>query len=157
MMGMGTTPTPELGPTGPTGLEITVVDGSAADRHGTELVLRSWGHRVIGRAASFESALDAIGKRRPQVALVAMELSDGSGMRLVRRLLASDPGLGIVLMLAQPDGHELEEAMACGARGIVLRTGQVTELASAVAIVAAGGRYVPQASSGIRNDRREGR
>jgi DNA-binding NarL/FixJ family response regulator len=141
-MGVDTTPTPEPRGTGPPGLEITVVDGSADDRHGTELVLRSWGHRVIGRAASAESALDAIGKRRPQVALVAMELSDGSGMQLVRRLLAADPGLGVVLMLGQPNRQEMEEAMACGARGIVLRTGLVAELASAIAIVAAAGRYI---------------
>jgi DNA-binding NarL/FixJ family response regulator len=123
-------------------LEITIVDADPKDRHGIELVLRSWGHRVIGRAGSSESALDAIGKRRPQVALVGMDLADGNGIELVGRLVAADPDLGIVLVLGQAGVHELEEAMACGARGVVLGSGEAGELANAIGVVGEGGRYV---------------
>jgi DNA-binding NarL/FixJ family response regulator len=123
-------------------LEIAVVDANATQRHDTELVLRSWGHRVVARAGSPEAAFEVIAKRWPHVALVGVDLSDASGIRLVRRLLAVNPGLGVVLVLGRSSAHELEDAMACGARGITLRSGEVAELASALAIVGAGGRYV---------------
>lgn len=123
-------------------LEITVVEANARDRRGIELVLTSWGHRIIGLAESAEVAFDLIRKRKPEVALVGMDLSDAGGFRLVRRLLALDPRLGVVLVPRHASTDELEEALACGARGIVLRSGAAAELASAVAIVGAGGKYV---------------
>ena len=123
-------------------LEVAVIDANPSDRHGTELVLRSWGHHVIGRTGSFEGAFDLIRKQRPHVTVVGSELPDGSGPQLVRRLLAADPGLAVVLVLGRSAMHELEDTMTCGARGVVLRHGPVAELASAIVVVGDGGRYV---------------
>jgi DNA-binding NarL/FixJ family response regulator len=142
LVGVSSTPQPEVSGFGTAPLEIIVIEADAADRHGAELVLKSWGHRLIGRAGSSAEAFAVIAQRRPQVALVGVRLPDGSGIQLVRRLLAADPGLGVVLVLGEPSASELEEAMACGARGIVQTRCEVAELASVVSIVGAGGRYV---------------
>lgn len=145
-MDVNPTPQPEVGAAGAAPLEITIVEANAADRRGTELVLRSWGHHVIGRAESSDVAFDLIGQRRPQVALVGMDVPDAGGIQLVRRLIAADPGLGVVLVFGQSSTDELDEAMACGARGIVLRCGAAAELAHAVVIVGAGGTYFAPAA-----------
>jgi DNA-binding NarL/FixJ family response regulator len=85
------------------------------------------------------------------VALVGGDLADGSGIQLVHRLLAASSDLGVVLVLERPSADELEDAAGSGARGILLRSGDVSELATAVAIVAEGGRYVsPEVERRVR-------
>jgi DNA-binding NarL/FixJ family response regulator len=121
------------------------VIASDTDRHGTELVLESWGHRVTGGAASPEAALDLIAKRRPQVAVVGADLPEGRGPSLVRRLRAAHPSLGLVLVLEGPSLPELEEAMAAGANGLVLQGGTAIEFANAVSAAGELGRYVAPA------------
>ena len=128
-------------------IEITVVDTNPTQRDSIELVLKSWGHHVVGRAGTYPEAFDVIGRRRPQVALVGMDPPDGSGIQFVRRLLVAVPGIGVVLVLGRSSVHDLEEAKASGAHGIVLRAGAVAELARAVVVVGEGGRYV---SPGVR-------
>jgi DNA-binding NarL/FixJ family response regulator len=118
-----------------------VVHADASECHRIGLVLQSWGHRVVGRAGSSATALDVLGTAAPQVALVGMNLLDANGSRLVRELLAADPGLGVVLVLGQSSADARKEAIASGARGLALRSGQVADLASAVATVGEGGRH----------------
>jgi DNA-binding NarL/FixJ family response regulator len=115
---------------------IVVVDADPTDRHRMALLLKSWGHQVVGRAEGAKSAFAVIGTRRPQVAVIGMPLLDAGGMELVQGLLSADPGLGIVLVLGQVSTREIDEAMASGARRIVLRGGGAAELASAVATAA---------------------
>jgi DNA-binding NarL/FixJ family response regulator len=151
MVNVSSTSPPELSTPAVPKLEIAIADGSPTDRHRTDLVLASWGHSVIGRAATSAAALDMVSRRRPQVALVGRDLADISGIQLVHRLLAASSDLGVVLVLERPSADELEDAAGSGARGILLRSGDVSELATAVAIVAEGGRYVsPEVERRVR-------
>ncbi|MEA2387573.1 MAG: hypothetical protein QOG41_346 [Thermoleophilaceae bacterium] len=118
-----------------------VVDADPRDCRRIELVVRSWGHPVVGCAGGAQAALDVIEKQRPRVALVGMDLLDAAGSLLVRQLLAADPALGVVLVLGESSADALHEAMASGARGIMLRSGPVADLASGI-VTAAEGEYV---------------
>ena len=125
--------------------EVLLVDGNCLLRKGTELLLRSWGHRVIGSASDAQTAFGMIVRRRPEVAVVDMDLPDGTGAELVRRAFAADRQPAVVLHLADPSGPALEEALSCGARGVVLRSAQPEELFSAVEVAGNGGFYVSPA------------
>jgi DNA-binding NarL/FixJ family response regulator len=125
--------------------EVLLVDGNCLLRKGTELLLRSWGHRVIGSASDAETAFGMIVRRRPQVAVVDLDLPDGTGAELVRRAVAAGCSPGVVLHLADPSRPALEEALNCGARAVVLRSAQPEELFSAVDVAGKGGSYVSPA------------
>jgi DNA-binding NarL/FixJ family response regulator len=122
--------------------EVLLVDGNCLLRKGTELLLRSWGHRVIGSASDAQTAFGMIVRRRPEIAVVDMDLPDGTGAELVRRAFAADRSPAVVLHLADPSRPALEEALNCGARAVVLRSAQPEELFSAVEVAGNGGFYV---------------
>ena len=122
--------------------EVLLVDPNRALRTGMELLFRSWGHHVVGRTGDIESALDLITRRRPSVTLVDYDLAGESGAELVRRALQADPATKIVLYLGEPSRLELEEAMSCGAQGVVSKSGDPQELLQAIDIVTEGGRCI---------------
>jgi DNA-binding NarL/FixJ family response regulator len=127
-------------------LDLVLVDANRTPRKGTELLLRSWGHHVIGAAGEAEAGYDLIRKRRPHVALVDLELPGGA--EPVLRTAAAF-GTRIVLSLGQPDRQELDVALSCGARGLVLKSADPDELREGIRVVGAGDRYVAPAVEGL--------
>ena len=107
-----------------------------------ELLLRRAGHHVIGTADDAEAAEALILRRRPDVALVDLNLPGRSGAELTRGLLESDPTLRIVLYTGAGDERELLEALDAGAAGFALKSGDPEELEQAILTVAAGKDYL---------------
>jgi DNA-binding NarL/FixJ family response regulator len=122
--------------------DVLLVSADCTLRTGTELMIRSWGHHVVGRAAGVEAGLDLMRRRRPSVTLVDMHLAGESGIELVRRAVEADPTNRIVVSLGSSRRLELEQAIGCGARGVVLHTDDPQELLSAIDAVADGGKWI---------------
>ena len=127
---------------------LLIVDANGTLRKGTELLLRSWDHHVIGSAGDARTGFQLVRKRQPDVTLVDQELP-GDGAKLVRRILDADPGAAVVLHLGRSSRAELDEAMRCGARGLVLKSGEPQELQRAIGVVATGGTYVAPLVEGL--------
>ncbi|MEA2349429.1 MAG: hypothetical protein QOG41_153 [Thermoleophilaceae bacterium] len=125
-----------------TPLDLVLVDANRTLRKGTELLVRSWGHHVIGAADDARCGVDLIRKRRPDVALVDLGIPGGAEPML-RAATAFDAG--IVLFLGQLDRHELDRALHCGAKGLVLKSGEPGELREAIREVGRGERHVAPA------------
>lgn len=123
-------------------LEVFVVEDHPLMRDAIEDLVRRSGHRVAGRAASARDALEVLGRRRADVAVVDLNLPDGDGGELVRRLLERRPELAVVLYTGVDAGDRLAAAADCGARGFVMKAGDPQELVRTVETVAAGGRHV---------------
>jgi DNA-binding NarL/FixJ family response regulator len=123
-------------------LNVVIVDDHVALRRGMELLLRRAGHHVIGTADDAEGAEALILRRRPDVALVDLNLPGRSGAELTRALLAADPGLRIVLYTGAADERELLEGLDAGAAGFALKSGDPAELEQAILTVAAGDDYL---------------
>jgi DNA-binding NarL/FixJ family response regulator len=127
-------------------VELVLVDADRTPRKGTELLLRSWGHHVIGVADDGPSGHDLIRKRRPSVVLVGLELPGGAEPVFQA---ATAYGAGIVLLLRRPDRCQLDQALSCGALGLVLESGEPNELRDAVRTVARGQRHVAPSVEGL--------
>jgi DNA-binding NarL/FixJ family response regulator len=127
---------------------IVVVEDHPTVREGLCLVLEREGYAVVGRAGTVEAGHDAIVEARPSVALVDVDLPDGSGVDLTRRLLRRDTRIGVLLYTGMDDPQVLEDALASGARGFTLKTSDPETLLNAVRAVAAGGTFV---DPGVRN------
>jgi DNA-binding NarL/FixJ family response regulator len=135
------------GPVPPTddrssGLTLVLVDDHPAVAQGIELLLRGLGHDVVGIAGEPESAYWMIEARKPQVAIIDLDLPRENGARLTRRLLERDEQLPVLLFTGAQDRGLLTEALDCGARGFALKTANHEELAEAIRTVAAGGTYM---------------
>ena len=111
-------------------------------REGLCLVLEREGFFVAARVGTAEEGHAAIVKAEPDVALVDVDLPDGSGVELTRRLLRRDKRLGVLLYTGMDDPAVLEDALASGARGFTLKTSDPETMLNAVRAVAAGGTFV---------------
>jgi DNA-binding NarL/FixJ family response regulator len=121
---------------------IVVVEDHPTVREGLCLVLEREGFAVVGRVGTAQDGHDAIVQSAPDVALVDVDLPDGSGVELTRRLLRRDGRLGVLLYTGMEDPAVLEDALASGARGFTLKTSDPGTMLNAVRAVAAGGSYV---------------
>jgi DNA-binding NarL/FixJ family response regulator len=121
---------------------IVVVEDHPTVREGLCLVLEREGYAVVARAGTAQDGHAAIVASGPDVALVDVDLPDGSGVELTRRLLRRDGRLGVLLYTGMDDPNVLEDALASGARGFTLKTSDAETLLNAVRAVAAGGSFV---------------
>lgn len=123
-------------------IRLIVVEDHQAMRQGLELLLGRQGCVVVGSAGRAEDAWKLIRERRPDVAVVDVNLPDESGVALARRLLAEDPELGVLLYTGAEDRKTVGEALDCGARGFAVKAGPPNELIDAIRIIARGGTYL---------------
>jgi DNA-binding NarL/FixJ family response regulator len=121
---------------------IVVVEDHPTVREGLCLVLEREGYAVVARAGTAEEGHAAIVDTNPSVALVDVDLPDGSGVELTRRLLRRDARFGVLLYTGLADPGVLEDALASGARGFTLKTSDPETMLNAVRAVAAGGTFV---------------
>jgi DNA-binding NarL/FixJ family response regulator len=123
-------------------IRLIVVEDHEAMRHGLELLLGRQGCVLVGSAGRAEEAWDLIRERRPDVAVIDVNLPDESGVELARRLLAEDPELGVLLYTGAEDRKTVNEAVDSGARGFAVKAGPPGELIGAIRTIARGGTYI---------------
>jgi two-component system nitrogen regulation response regulator GlnG len=89
------------------------------------------GHSVETTAslAEGERLFDELG---PDLALLDMELPDGSGMELLARMLARKPGARVVIMTAYTSAEFAARARELGARGFLRKPLDMRELGRVV-------------------------
>lgn len=80
--------------------------------------------------------------RKPDVAVVDIDLGDGSGTELAKA--AQDEGLAtaIVLYTGSINSALIDDAVNSGASALVLKTSPVQQIADAIRATAAGRNYV---------------
>ena len=121
---------------------LVIIDDHEALREGLAVLLRQGGMDVVAAAANVAAGLDVVDDTHPDVAIVDIQLPDGNGIDLTRRLLERSPDLGVILYTGDSDFDLLYDGLDSGARGYALKAGSIDELLSAVEQVAAGGTYV---------------
>jgi DNA-binding NarL/FixJ family response regulator len=122
--------------------KLVIVDDHEALREGLVALLEQGGVEVVGAAGNVAAAVDAVDHAEPDVALVDIQLPDGSGIELTRQLLAHHPDLGVILYTGDADAERLYDGLDSGARGYALKAGSMDELMAAIDRVAEGGSYV---------------
>lgn len=123
-------------------IEIVVVEDHPPVRQGLELLLPHQGFRVIGSAGSAAEGARMIRARIPDVALVDIDLGDGSGTDLAMTLRDEGATTAIVLYTGSMDGDIVDEAVRSGVCGVVLKTSPIEHVADAIRAAAAGRTYV---------------
>src|SRR5947207_3246863 len=95
-------------------LRVLVVDDEKNIRSTLALALEGMGC-AVGLAATAESALAQAGREAFDLALVDLKLAQGSGLDLIPRLIAENPGLDVVVITAYATIDTAVEAMRRGA------------------------------------------
>ena len=121
---------------------ILLVDGHPSMRTGVRQIIDTADDlSVCGEVDTAESALEAVGTLSVDLAIVDLSLGLG-GLSLVRRLLAVDLTLRILMLSTDDDVRVAEHALQAGARGFLLKQQAHGLLTGAIREVLAGRLYV---------------
>jgi CheY-like chemotaxis protein len=98
---------------------VLVVDDDASFRSLASRVLMSWGHVVVGEAASVAEAIRRTTELLPDTVLADIGLPDGDGFALTLDLRSLPQPPRVVLISADGDAANGPAAMRAGASGFV--------------------------------------
>jgi DNA-binding NarL/FixJ family response regulator len=93
---------------------------------------------VVVEVGSLAEGRQAVGQVEVDVALVDLDLPDGSGVELIRDLRQMNPQAQAVLLTASGDRHLHAEAIAAGASGVLNKTVGSAEIIGAIRRLVAG-------------------
>lgn len=119
-------------------LKVVVVDDQALMRSGFTLMLSAEDDiEVVGEASDGAEAVEVVGRLRPDVVLMDVQMPGMDGIEATRRIVAE--GLSSVLILTTFDRDDyLFAALDAGASGFLLKNAGPEELVSAARVAAAG-------------------
>lgn len=114
-------------------IRVLIVSGSASDREQIgRLLMADPQIDVAGGAASGQEALERCPILRPDVALVDLDLADGSGVAATEALTARFPWVSVIITSRTEDSDSLRQAMLAGARLFLTLPAGEAELAPSV-------------------------
>jgi DNA-binding NarL/FixJ family response regulator len=121
-------------------IRVAVVDDHPIVRQGLASTLDDEeDFEVVGVADSAEDALRRIGRLRPDVLLLDLELPGMSGIEAIPALLEASPSTRILVFTAYDTDERVLGAVQAGATGYLLKGATVAEIARAIRTVAGGG------------------
>ena len=98
--------------------------------------------RVIGEAVDGIEALQKIHQLRPDVVLMDIHMPGMDGIAVTQQVVQEFPEIAVIILSMQQQNQLVLQAVKCGARGYLLKTTSVREVAGAIRIVRAGGVFV---------------
>jgi DNA-binding NarL/FixJ family response regulator len=93
---------------------------------------------LIGEAADGDEAVSAALELKPDVVLMDVRMPGMNGIDATRKIVAADPGIGILVLTMFEDDDSVFAAMRAGARGYLLKGSEQEEVMRAIRSIASG-------------------
>jgi len=120
-------------------IRLLIVDDHGVTRLGLRTLLESCPQfQVVGEAGSVADAIAAVARIQPDLMLLDLRLSDGSGIDVCRRLRETDMDTKVLVLTSYADDDLVFDAIAAGADGYLLKEIHGDSLIQAIQDVAAG-------------------
>lgn len=114
-------------------IRVLVVDDHELVRTTVVAALRgAAGIEVVGSCTDGQEAVDAAERTRPDVVLMDLSMPRLGGVEATRRLLATRPGLRIVVLTSMVSGRRVQAALAAGAVACVVKDADTAHVIDAV-------------------------
>ena len=123
----------------PSAIRVVLADDHGVVRRGIrDFLTESDDIIVIAEAETGAQAFDYVIQHRPDVAVLDIQMPDGSGIEITRRLRSEGLILGVLILTAFDDPPYVKAAVEAGANGYLLKSADADELVSAVHAVYEG-------------------
>ncbi len=120
-------------------ISILIVDDHAVVRQGVRLLLDAHSEiEVIGEAADGQMALQMARTSSPDVILLDLLMPEMSGLQVLEQLKAFGVRSRVLFLTSSLEDHLIQQALASGADGYILKTTRSSELVDAIKRVAQG-------------------
>lgn len=126
-------------------IRILVVDDHPIVRVGIRQMLASEPDlEICGEAESADAGRQLAATLRPDLAIVDLSLSQGTGLDLIRSLRESMPALPVLVLSMHDESLFAERVLRAGARGYIMKREAIAGLVGAIRQLLAGRIYVSQ-------------
>ena len=140
-------------------LRVMLVDDHQVVRDGIKLLLGSVDDVVVcAEAATARDAVTVAAQALPDVIVMDVRLSDGSGIEATRDIRAARPQTQVLMLTSFADDEALFASIMAGAAGYVLKQIRGEELVRAIRAVGAGQNLLdPAVTKGVFDRLRKGK
>ena len=122
---------------------VLVVDDHPVFRHGISALINAEEDLIVcGEAASSPSALDAMRKLKPDIALLDISLPGTNGIELIKLMKAEYPKLPLLVLSMHDESLYALRALKAGALGYVMKAEALTHVLDALRKALKGEIYV---------------
>jgi DNA-binding NarL/FixJ family response regulator len=129
-------------------IRVVLVDDHAGMREALRRVIDSTSDlTVVAEAQDGRTAVDVLQRVNADIVLMDGSMPEMNGMETTYLLRQIHPSVKVIGLTLYEEATYLEEMIAAGASGYVLKTGQTEKLIEAMHTVAAGGTYFDEAIS----------
>lgn len=109
---------------------------------------------ILGQADNGKDALSLLRTRKPDAALLDVQMPGLDGMQVAEYILKENPAQKIILLTMFNDENLVRRAFNCGVTGYVLKENAVSQITLAIDAVVSGGVYIsPQLTNVLANRR----
>ncbi|MEN8166426.1 MAG: response regulator [Pseudomonadota bacterium] len=124
-------------------IRVLLVDDHELVRTGVRSILeRAPDIDVVAEASNGEEALKRVKESAPNIVLMDVSMPGIGGIEATRRMLRSNPGLGVIALTALDDDPFPSRLNDVGARGFLTKGCPAAEMIQAVRMVFRGQRFV---------------
>jgi DNA-binding NarL/FixJ family response regulator len=140
-------------------LRVMLVDDHEIVRDGIRAMLDAEDDIVVtSEAGSVRDAVDEAARTRPDVIVMDVRLSDGSGIEATREIRAARPETKVLMLTSFADDEALFSSIMAGASGYVLKQVKSGDLLRAIRAVGAGDSLLdPSVTSAVLDRLRKGK
>lgn len=103
---------------------------------------------IVGEAADGRSISAEAARARPDVVLMDLSMPGVGGLEATAEVRRANPGVRVLVLTAQEDAAYLQQALAAGAAGYVLKRTAAADLVHAIRRVVAGETYLDPGVAG---------
>jgi DNA-binding NarL/FixJ family response regulator len=140
-------------------LRVVLVDDHEVVRSGVKALLQATDDIVVtGEAGSIREAIDEADRTRPDVVVMDVRLTDGSGIEATREIRAKHPKTRVLMLTSFADDEALFASIMAGASGYVLKQVKGGELVRAIRSVGKGRSLLdPEVTNAVLDRLRKGK
>jgi DNA-binding NarL/FixJ family response regulator len=122
---------------------VVLADDHPIVRQGLRALLEGEdGCQVVGEAADGLTAIALIAQRKPDVAILDLQMPDLNGLEVARRVREKAPTTRMIILSMHGDEPFVLEALRYGVSGYVLKGAATSDLVAAVHAAMAGKRFL---------------
>jgi DNA-binding NarL/FixJ family response regulator len=126
----------------PQSVTVILADDHAIVREGLASLCASHGFRVLGQCADGVAAIEMILDRKPEFAILDLNMPAVSGVEVIRKVRAAGSTAKLMILSISREESAVMEALRAGADAYLLKDGPSRHLLDAVTFVREGGVYV---------------
>jgi len=130
---------------------VVVADDEGMIRIGIRAILASDPDiEVVAEAADGREAIDAVQRHRPDVVLLDIRMPRLDGLQALAEIRRTSPDTAVVMLTTFSEDEYIAAALAAGASGFLLKSGDPHELLTGIRAVAAGAAFLsPQVAKRV--------